>query len=186
MTKQRDNGRGEGTRRGGDEVTLNNDDTVKMSPENGSPLVSLPPLQQCVSAEASLVQTADPRISACAINTVFSVGRGRINLSAWTYTDTCSAAAGHGDPRAMGLEGGKRMKKRERERERLGRNWRREKEFWYSLPHCQGHTKGRWRERREERVWVSEAGWGRRRWGVWKARDSLKRMMRAWLLSSFS
>lgn len=63
----------------------------------------------------------------------------------------------------MGVEGGKRMNKRsERERGRLGRNGRREKEFWYSLPHCQGHTKGRWRER----VRVSELGGGRRRGGV--------------------
>ncbi len=87
-----------------------------------------------------------------AINTVFSAGRGRTNLSAWTYTDTCSAVASESN----GVEGGKRMKI-ERERGRLGRNGRRkEREGILVQPAALSRTYQGEIERESE--WVSGVG----------------------------
>ncbi len=158
--QSRDNGRGEETRRGGDEVTLNKADTVKMRPWKWKSISVSPSSPAMLFSRASECRPQIHGSQPVAINTVFSVGRGRINLSAWTYTDTCSA--GHGDPRAMGLEGRKRMKKRERE-------WESEREVRKELKEREGilvqlaalsrtHQGEMERERKRECEWVSGVG----------------------------
>jgi len=139
---------------------LNKPDTVKMRPWKWKSISVSP------SSPEMRFSVRTARISACYKHNV----QWTINLLAWTYTDIPVLL--QQDMKIREQWGWRVKREWTRERE-VRKEWKeREKKFWYSLPHCQGHTKGRWRER----VRVSELGGGRRRWGVWKARDSLKRM----------